>query len=137
MRAIEIHIRKFPKQVIAILSMLLFLCSTGSIHASDINNPYKAISKENVVLSQNEIAEANTLSIASNSLLSFSIPQNEYVRVSIFDLNGKEISVLVNENKRAGEFYADLNNSNLTKGSYYYRLVVGKFKEVRRLNIIK
>ncbi len=137
MKAIGIRIGKYTKQLTAVLSMLLFLCSAGNIYAGDINNPYKAVSREDVSLSQNEIAAANTLSIASNSLFSFSIPKNEFVRLSIYDLNGKEISVLVNENKKAGEFYADLNNARLTKGNYYYRLVVGKFKEVRKLNIIK
>ncbi|MBN8571795.1 MAG: T9SS type A sorting domain-containing protein, partial [Ignavibacteria bacterium] len=74
---------------------------------------------------------------ASNTLFSFSIPKNDYVRFSVFSTNGNEISVLINENKKAGEFSADLNKAKLTKGTYYYRLVVGNYKEIRRLNIIK
>ncbi len=128
--------RKEAKQLIMILSMLLFLCTAGNIKAGDINNPDKAIPIEIVNLSQTEISEANILSVSKNTLLSFSIPQNEYVRVSIFDVNGREISVLVNDNKRAGEFSADLRKANLQNGTYYYRLVVGNFKEVRKLNIL-
>ena len=128
--------RKEAKQLIMILSMLLFLCTAGNIKAGDINNPDKAIPIENVNLSQTEISEANILSVSKNTLLSFSIPQNEFVRVSIFDVNGSEISVLVNDIKRAGEFSADLRKANLRNGTYYYRLVVGNYKEVRKLNIL-
>jgi len=45
--------------------------------------------------------------------------------------------VLINDFKRAGDFSADLNKAKLTKGTYYYRLVVGKFREIRKLDIIK
>ncbi len=128
--------RKAAKQLIMMFSMLLFLCTAGNIKAGDINNPDKAIPIETVSLSATEISEANILSVSKNTLLSFSIPQNEFVRVSIFDVNGREISVLVNDNKKAGEFSADLNKANLRNGTYYYRLVVGRYKEVRKLNIL-
>ncbi len=137
MRAIKNQFQKYTGYATVILPVLLFLCTAGIVKAGDINNPGKAISNEIVSLNESEIAEANYLSVASNTLFSFSIPQNDFVRLSIFDQSGREISVLVNEYKKAGEFSADLNKAKLTKGSYFYRLVVGKFKEVRRLNIIK
>ncbi|MBE2219749.1 MAG: T9SS type A sorting domain-containing protein [Ignavibacteria bacterium] len=122
------------KQMRAIsLFVLLFLCTALSVFAGDLN-------QENltpVILSSEELQQSEVLAVDNNTLFSFSIPQPEYVRLSIFDNNGRELAVLIDDQKPAGEFSAELMKAKLTKGSYYYRLVVGKYKEVRKLNIIK
>ncbi len=129
--------RKYQmKQLAAMLLMLLFLFSAGTVKAAEPDNRAAGASSF-AVLSSEEVIQAQNLSVASNTLFSFSIPKNEFVRFSVFNTSGREIAVLINENKRAGEFSADLNKAKLTKGTYYYRLVVGNYKEVKRLNIIK
>jgi hypothetical protein len=121
-------------QLTAMLLMLLFLFIASGTNAGDINTPDNPVT---ITLTEQELTEANDFALANNTLFSFFIPKNEYVRLSIFDVNGKELAVLIDDNKKAGEFSAELKKANLTKGTYYYRLVVGKYKEVRRLNIIK
>lgn len=129
--------RKYQrKQIAAMLLMLLFLFTAGTIKAAEPDNRAAGASSF-AVLSSEELIQAQNLSVASNTLFSFSIPKNEFVRFSVFNTLGREIAVLINENKRAGEFSADLNKAQLTKGTYYYRLVVGNYKEIKRLNIIK
>ncbi len=126
------------KQLKAVLSvMLLFLLAQGTVLAGDIDNRAAGAYEMLGALTTEEISAASNLSVAGNTLFSFSIPQKEYVRFSVFDVYGKEIAVLINDFKRAGDFSADLNKAKLTKGTYYYRLVVGKFREIRKLDIIK
>ena len=121
-------------QLTAVLLMLLFLFIASGTNAGEINTPDNP---ETITLTEQELTEAKDFALANNTLFSFFIPKNEYVRLSIFDVNGKEIAILIDDNKKAGEFSAELRQANLTKGTYYYRLVVGKYKEVRKLNIIK
>lgn len=122
------------KQMRAIsLFVLLFLCTAAGVFAGDLNQDNLAP----VTLSSEELLQAEMLSVENNTLFSFSIPQPEYVRLSIFDNSGRELAVLIDDQKPAGEFSAELMKAKLTKGSYYYRLVVGKYKEVRKLNITK
>jgi hypothetical protein len=126
------------KQLKAVLSvMLLFLLAQSTVLAGDIDNRAAGAYEMLGALTTEEISAASNLSVAGNTLFSFSIPQKEYVRFSVFDVYGKEIAVLINDFKRAGDFSADLNKAKLTKGTYYYRLVVGKFREIRKLDIIK
>ncbi len=113
------------------LFVLLFLCTSVAAFAGDLNNEISAS------LTALEMEQADALSVQNNTLFSFSIPQPEYVRLSIFDNNGRELAVLIDDQKPAGEFSAELVKAKLTKGSFFYRLVVGKYKEVRKLNIIK
>lgn len=126
------------KQLKAVLSaVLLLILVQPAAFAGDIDNRAAGAYEMLGSLSGDELTAAPNLSVAGNTLFSFSIPQKEYVRFSVFDVYGKEISVLINDFKRAGDFSADLNKARLTPGIYYYRLVVGKYKEVRRLDIIK
>lgn len=126
--------RKFT----VLIPVLLFLFSSVSLFAGDLHNTAaSAFITPASELTYDEMAAPQPLVIASNSLLSFSIPQNEFVRLSVFNTSGREIAVLVNDYKKAGDFSADLNKAKLTKGTYFYRLVIGKYKEIRRLEIIK
>ena len=127
----------FVRQISAIMLVFVFLFSAGTASASNSDNRAAGATELSALLTSEELQTAGDLSVASNTLFSFSIPKNDFVRFSVFNTNGSEISVLINENKKAGEFSADLNKAKLTKGTYYYRLVVGNYKEVRRLNIIK
>ncbi len=121
-----------------IIPVLVFLFSAANLYAGDLHNTAaSAFITPASELTYDEMAAPQPLAIASNSLLSFSIPQNEFVRLSVFNTSGREITVLINDYKKAGDFSADLNKAKLTKGTYYYRLVVGKYKEIRRLDIIK
>lgn len=137
MKSIRTQIQVIRQLKAALSIMLLFLLAESSVLAGDIDNRAAGAYEMLGALTSEEISAAGNLSVAANTLFSFSIPQNEYVRFTVYDTKGKEIAVLINDFKRAGDFSADLNKAKLTKGTYYYRLVVGKYREIRRLDIIK
>lgn len=118
-------------------ALLLVVLTAGTAFTGDLKDGAAGAFQPAVTLSADEMGASQDLAIASNSLLSFSIPQKEYVRLSIFNTGGREIAVLINDYKKAGEFSAELKQAGLTKGTYYYRLVVGRYNEVRRLEITK
>jgi hypothetical protein len=124
MKAIKIQNRAAMK--LTAMFMLLFLCSASSILAGDLKN---------TELTKQELTYSEVLTVESNAIFSFSIQENDYVKFSIFDLKGKEITVLVDGNVNKGELSTDLSKANLKEGTYYYKLTVGKHKEVRKLNV--
>lgn len=136
-RAIDIPVDQM-KQIVRVLSVtLLLLLAQNAAFAGDFDGRAAGAYELLGALTGEEISSASNLSVAGNTLFSFSIPQNEYVRFSVFDVYGKEIALLINEHKRAGNFSADLNKAKLSPGTYYYRLVVGRYREIRRLDITK
>ena len=54
--------------------------------------------------------------------ITFELPQASDVRLSLFDLLGREISVLLNERRTAGVHAVRLDGSSLASGVYFYRL---------------
>ena len=60
-----------------------------------------------------------------------------YLKLSVFDILGREVAVLVNEKKAPGSYEVKFDGSNLASGVYLYRLKAGSFVETRRLCLIK
>ncbi len=55
----------------------------------------------------------------------YRLPATTNVSLKIFDLNGRELKTLVNENQNAGRFKAQFNSQELTSGIYFCRLNAG------------
>jgi hypothetical protein len=54
--------------------------------------------------------------------INFALAKNSFVRLSIFDLNGREVQSLLSENLSAGDYSYSFNGVNLSSGIYFYRL---------------
>jgi hypothetical protein len=44
------------------------------------------------------------------------------VKLAVYDLLGREVAVLVNDARTAGEYSVTFNGSGLSSGAYFYRL---------------
>jgi hypothetical protein len=59
------------------------------------------------------------------------------VRLSVFDISGKEVAVLFNGSQNAGEHQVEFYGENLSSGVYLYRLVAGDQSYVRKMMLVK
>ncbi|MBN8571232.1 MAG: T9SS type A sorting domain-containing protein [Ignavibacteria bacterium] len=69
--------------------------------------------------------------------INYELPITNYVSIKVFDLTGKEIALLVNENKKAGYYTVEFNGSNLASGTYFYHIQAGDFSAVKKMLLIK
>lgn len=69
--------------------------------------------------------------------ISFAIPSSELVNLTVYDMLGREVAVLVNSQKDAGSYKVQFDASNLAAGIYIYRLKAGRFEHSRKLLLIK
>jgi hypothetical protein len=71
--------------------------------------------------------------------ISYSLKENTFVSIRIYNLVGQEIAVLVNSNKPAGNysFTFDLTEYNLPSGVYFYKMTAGNFSETKKMIITK
>jgi photosystem II stability/assembly factor-like uncharacterized protein len=97
---------------------------------SNIKN--KGIVSNNYDLSQNYPNPFNPV-----TTISYSIPKSAFVTLKIYDILGKEVSVLVNEEKPAGSYNIVFNANALSSGVYFYRLQAGSYSETKKLSLIK
>ncbi|MGB9696867.1 MAG: T9SS type A sorting domain-containing protein [Ignavibacteria bacterium] len=69
--------------------------------------------------------------------IKFSLPKDQLVKLSIYDITGKEVAVLVNEVKKAGSYIVEFNAGNLASGVYFYKLTAGEFSSVKKMMLVK
>ncbi len=59
-----------------------------------------------------------------------------HVRLEIFDISGKSISIPLNENEPAGRSVFTLDCSKLRPGTYFYQMTAGKYKATKKMVIL-
>ena len=69
--------------------------------------------------------------------INFSIKENSFVTLKVYNLLGKEIASLISENKKAGNYQVSFNAANLTSGVYFYKLTAGNFTDTKTMMLIK
>lgn len=69
--------------------------------------------------------------------IKFKIPKIEYVTIKIFDVVGKKVKELVNQNMIPGEYIVDFDGSSLESGVYFYRIETGDYVETRKMILVK
>lgn len=69
--------------------------------------------------------------------IAYTIPIRTLVTVVIFDILGREVRALVNEEMNAGEYSVQFNASGLSSGIYFYRMQAGKYTSVKKLLLQK
>jgi hypothetical protein len=83
-------------------------------------NPFNSISKIKYQISKIEVRS-----------------QKSEVRIVIYDITGKVVSVLVNQEQEPGTYEVTFDGSNLASGIYFYQLRSGEFVETRRFVLLK
>jgi len=69
--------------------------------------------------------------------ITYTLPQKNYVALKIYDVLGKEVATLVNEEKPTGIYEVEFNAAKLPSGIYFYRIQAGNFVETKKMVVMK
>jgi hypothetical protein len=69
--------------------------------------------------------------------IKFGLPTTSQVNLTVYDVLGRKVLVLVNERKNAGVHEVRFDGSNLASGVYLYRLQAGSFVETKKMLVVK
>jgi hypothetical protein len=92
----------------------------------------KQLLPKEFALSQNYPNPFNPITI-----ISYQLPINSHVLLSVYDVLGREVAALVNEIKEAGSYTAQFDGSKFSSGIYFYTLRSGNFTSTKKLLLMK
>jgi hypothetical protein len=74
--------------------------------------------------------------------IQYSLPENAKVRLAIYDVIGRQVAELVNEDQNAGFYEKIFTGSNLSSGIYFYRITAqtqdkNAFTQVKKMLLVK
>ena len=72
-----------------------------------------------------------------STTIKYSIPEEGYIKLAIYDLLGNEIAVLVSGDQRAGNYEVNFTAGNLSSGVYIYRIESSNYKASKKFVLIK
>ena len=73
----------------------------------------------------------------ASTTISYSIPEVQHVKLTVYDMLGRKINTIVDEVKSAGNHQVRWNADNYASGVYFARLSSGEFSGNLRLVLIK
>jgi hypothetical protein len=112
----------------------------------DVKNPATLFIKTTTGVSQQpEALVPGQFSLAQNypnpfnpvTVISYQLAVNSFVTVRVYDLLGREVATLVNEQKPAGVYTARWDATHFASGVYFYRLQAGAFSDTKKLLLLK
>ncbi|NOX66485.1 MAG: T9SS type A sorting domain-containing protein, partial [Chlorobi bacterium] len=59
------------------------------------------------------------------------------VTLKVYDILGKEVATLVNEQQPAGEYEVVFNAENLPSGTYFYKLITNNFSKTKKMILLR
>jgi hypothetical protein len=69
--------------------------------------------------------------------ISYDVPKQSLVNIKVYDIIGREIAELVNDQHAAGAYKILWNAKGYASGVYYYRITAGDFVSVKKLVLVK
>ena len=69
--------------------------------------------------------------------ITFALPKDGIVTLKIFDILGKEVATVINEEMKAGKYSAAFDATAYSSGMYFYRLTSGTFSETKKMILMK
>ena len=67
----------------------------------------------------------------------YELPRTSMVKLGVFDVLGRVVSVPVNERKNAGSHEVKFDAAGYSSGVYFYRMQAGDFEQVKKLTVVR
>lgn len=129
---------KFRSKVFTFFNNENIEITNENFHENDLllNGNSKVISSsipETFSMSQNYPNPFNP-----STKIKFAIPVSaSNVKLTVYDITGREVSVLVNEVLQPGTYEVSFSGSTFSSGVYFYRINAGQYSETMRMLLIK
>lgn len=69
--------------------------------------------------------------------INYSIPHKSFVSLSIYDLLGREVSSMVNQEQSPGNYSVKYDGSNLSSGIYFCKIRAGNYTDTKKIVLMK
>lgn len=71
------------------------------------------------------------------TMIKYIVKTSSQINITIYDITGREVSVLVKEERQPGSYDVKFDGSDLASGVYYYSLQSGDYREVKKMVLMK
>ena len=101
--------------------------------------PLVSVSDNKIIPNKFNLSQNNPNPFNPITNIHYTIKDRQFVSLKVYDVLGREIATLVNEEKEPGIYRAEFNTKDyqLASGIYLYRIQSGKFVETKKMILMK
>ena len=124
----------------------LTLDNNGYVYAGTENGVWRRPLSEIVTsVEENQTSTPSSFNLSQNypnpfnsaTAIQYAIPNRGKVVLKIYDILGKEVTTLINEEKDQGVYTINFDANNLASGLYLYRIQAGSFIDTKKMILLK
>lgn len=124
-------------KAVEVLQEYLTLASVGAGQQVVESEFIKPVEKKQSTPMQYSLAQNYPNPFNPVTRIAFSIPEDAFVQLKVYNILGQEVITLINEHKQQGEHEVFFEAKNLPSGVYYYKLTSGLFTSVKKMLLIR
>lgn len=111
--------------------------NSKSVHYSPNSTAIGIISYNSNVPADYSLSQNYPNPFNPNTRFSFALPKLSSVSLKVFDVLGREVATLVNQDLKAGSYEVTWDGSNYTSGMYFYKISTGDYTETKKMMLLK
>ncbi len=111
--------------------------NTEIFYKSSVLPPLVGVEENSEAPTKFELSQNYPNPFNPSTTISYSLPQNGFVQLSIYNILGRKVATLVSGNKLAGNYSVQFDASNLNSGIYFYTLRTNNFTATKKMILLK
>ncbi|MCX7878523.1 MAG: PQQ-dependent sugar dehydrogenase [Ignavibacteria bacterium] len=115
----------------------LYICGSNGIIYKFLNTAIGINGDPNLIPEGFSLHQNYPNPFNPSTKIGFTLPVNSHVKISVYDLNGREMEVLINDEKSAGNYTVEWDAANYASGVYFYKMVAGRYTDSRKMVLMK
>ncbi len=101
------------------------------------NDLVTAVEQENAFPTEFALSQNYPNPFNPSTSIQYAVSSRQFVTLRVYDVLGRKIATLVNEEKPAGNYEIKYNGEGLTSGIYFYQLRAGNYIETKKMVLIR
>jgi Secretion system C-terminal sorting domain len=101
------------------------------------NQALSGVDENGGVVKQFELYQNYPNPFNPSTTIRYDVQKQSQVMIRIYDVLGRDVATLVNENQRAGSYQVEFNASRFSSGVYFVRMEAGSYIKTQRIMLIK
>jgi hypothetical protein len=143
---LNVPIPNDPEAVAMSVRLHAYSRFTGTVYWDDLDFPViggvVSVEDDGFIPEEFSVSQNYPNPFNPSTTINFSIPQQSRVVIKVYDIMGREIKTLLNEDKSPGSYSAQWNGENsygtrVATGIYFYRVNAGNLTQVKKMILLK
>jgi hypothetical protein len=108
-----------------------------SLESYYVHNGSLSVSSGSVVVDKYVLSQNYPNPFNPSTKIAYTLPEEGFVSLKVYDMLGREVKVLVKEFKKSGTYEIEFDAGDLSSGLYLYKLNCNNFTDSKKMNLLK